>query len=317
VKPVVLLGEPLAGFIADDLGPLADSSRFRAEVVGAEINAASALARLGVPAVLIARTGTDELGEMVIRHAQREGIGTAHLRRVDLPTGLLIRSRRGFGAASVVYRRSGSAGSSLERADVRAAAGDIAGAGWLHVSGVTAALSDSCREAIDEALELARAASVPISLDLNYRARLWSPDAASATLASFAARADVTISGLAEGRVLTGAGTAAELVAALRSWGAHEVVVTCGPEGACHDADGVVVTRPARSVAAVADEVGAGDAFAAGFIAGRLRGLTPAGCLDWGAVVAAFCIGVIGDAHGLPTPTEVERILAGDAETIR
>ena len=102
MKPVVLMGEPLVGFIADDLGALADAGRFRAEVVGAEINTASGLARLGVPAALIARTGVDELGEMVMRHAMREGIDTRHLVQVDLPTGVLIRSRRGFGAASVL-----------------------------------------------------------------------------------------------------------------------------------------------------------------------------------------------------------------------
>jgi 2-dehydro-3-deoxygluconokinase len=317
VKPVVLLGEPLVGFIAEDLGPLADAARFRGEVVGAEINVASALARLDVPTVLIARTGTDELGDMVMRHAMREGIGAAHLRRVDLPTGLLIRSRRGFGPASVVYRRAGSAGGSLEPADVRAAAADIAGAAWLHVSGVTAALSEGCRAAVAEALELARASGVPSSLDLNYRARLWSPDVARDALAPLAAKASVTISGLAEGRVLTGAATPPELVDALRSWGAAEVVVTCGPAGAMHDHDGTVVTRPARAVAAVTDEVGAGDAFAAGLIAARLRGLDRAACLDWGAVVAAFCIGAVGDARGLPTTPEAERMLLGDAETIR
>jgi 2-dehydro-3-deoxygluconokinase len=317
MKPVVLLGEPLVGFIADDFGPLADAARFRGEVVGAEINVASALARLDVPTVLIARTGTDELGEMVLRHAMREGIGTAHLRRVDLPTGLLIRSRRGFGPASVVYRRTGSAGGSLEPADVEAAAGDIAAASWLHVSGVTAALSESCRAAVGKALELARASGVPASLDLNYRARLWSPDAARRALAPLAALAGMTISGLAEGRVLTGATTPEDLVDALRSWGAEEVVVTCGPAGALHDRDGVVVRRPARQIPAVADEVGAGDAFAAGLIAARLRGLDAAACLDWGAVVAAFCIGAVGDARGLPTSAEAERMLAGDTETIR
>jgi 2-dehydro-3-deoxygluconokinase len=318
VKPAVLMGEPMVGFIADDLGSLSDITRFRAEVVGAEINAAAALVRLGVPATLIARTGTDELGEMVVRHAMREGIATAHLRRVELPTGILIRSRRGFGASSVVYRRAGSAGGSLERADVEEAADAIAAAGWFHVTGITAALSDSSRQAVGAALDTAAASGVRSSLDINYRARLWSPEQASAALAPLVARADVTMVGDAEGRTLTGAATPPDLVAAMRGWGARDVVVKLGAAGAYHDGAGDVAQRPARSVSGVVDEVGAGDAFAAGFIAASMRGLDPGTALDWGAVVAAFCVGAIGDARGLPTLAEVERALAaGGDETVR
>jgi 2-dehydro-3-deoxygluconokinase len=314
----VLIGEPLVGFIADDLGALPDAARFRAEVVGAEINVAGALARLGVPAALIARTGTDDLGEMVLRHAMREGIDVAHLRRVDQPTGILVRSRRGFGATGVVYRRTGSASASTAPEDVEAARSLIAGASWFHVTGVTAALSDSCRAAIHAAIAIATAHGVPTSLDLNYRARLWTPAVAAATLGPIAAAVDLTFAGDAEGRTLTGATTATALVAALRGWGAREIVVKRGGAGAHLDRDGVVVERPARRVAGIVDEVGAGDAFCAGFIAARLDGRDDATALDWGAVVAAFCIGAVGDARGLPSRAELERALAdGGGETDR
>jgi 2-dehydro-3-deoxygluconokinase len=318
MKPVVLIGEPLVGFIADDTGPLCDATRFRGEVVGAEINAAAGLARLGVPTQLIARTGSDELGEIVVRHAMREGIGITHLTRVDLPTGILVRSRRGFGASSVVYRRAGSAASSLGVADIETASATIAGAAWFHVTGVTAALSDSCRAAIAQALTIAGQHGVPTSLDLNYRARLWSVADAAAALAPLVARATLTLAGDAEGRTLTGASTPRQLVAALRRWGANDVVVKRGGAGAYADNDGVVVERPARTVGPAVDEVGAGDAFAAGLIGARVRGLDTATALDWGAVVAAFCISAIGDARGLPSVDEVERALsAGGDETMR
>jgi sugar/nucleoside kinase (ribokinase family) len=142
-------------------------------------------------------------------------------------------------------------------------------------------------------------------------------DEACAALAPLVARADVTIAGHAEGRTLTGAASPAGLVSALRGWGAREVVVTRGAAGAYHDRGDDTVERPARPVAVIADEVGAGDAFAAGFIVARLRGLDPGACLEWGAAVAAFSVGAIGDARGLPDASEVERLLAGDDETIR
>ena len=315
---VVVMGEPMVGLIADDLGALADSTGFRAEVVGTEINTACGLARLGVPTVVIARTGTDELGEMVLRHALREGIDARFIRRVDQPPGGLIRSRRAFGATSVVYRRAGSAASTLDRTDVRAAAETIAGSAWFHVTGVTAALSDSCRAAIDEAFAIAAASGVTTSFDLNYRSRLWSPDAAVAAIRPLVARADVTLTGDSEGRTLTGASTPEDLVAALRSWGAREVVIKRGDRGAYLDRAGVVTERPARVVAGVVDDVGAGDAFAAGLIAARVLGHDDGTALEWGNTVAAFCVSTIGDARGLPSLPELERALRADGdETVR
>lgn len=312
------MGEPLVGFIAEELGPLHDCDRFRADVVGAEINLATGLVRLGVPTALIARTGTDELGELVLRHVRREGIDARHVTRVDHPTGILLRSRRAYGASSVLYRREGSASSTTCPEDVLAAAETIAGAAWFHVSGVTAALSDSCRAAIATALRIAREAGATTSLDLNYRARLWSPEDAAAGLAPLVAAVDVTLAGAPEGEALTGAATPAELVARLRAWGAREVVVKRGAAGAYLDRGGAVVERPARAVDVVVDEVGAGDAFAAGFIAARLRGAGDAEALDWAATVAAFSLSAVGDGRGLPTAEDVERALATDtAETIR
>ena len=104
-----------------------------------------------------------------------------------------------------------------------------------------------------------------------------------------------------------------ELVAALRERGAREVLVKRGRAGALLvHADGRADCA-ALDVPGVVDEVGAGDAFAAGFIAGRLLRRADPDALAFGACVAAFAVASVGDIRGLPTRAEVEHALRAGA----
>ena len=98
------------------------------------------------------------------------GCATTPMRRRARWRATAARCRR----AEVVYLRRGSAASRLAPADVEAAGEAIAGARWLHLTGITPALSPSCRAAVRSALQFARAGGVRVSLDVNLRRRLWS-----------------------------------------------------------------------------------------------------------------------------------------------
>ena len=310
---VVLMGEPLVCLVADRTGPLVEAERMLVEVGGAELNAAVALVRLGLTAAVVARTGQDDLGEIIVRRARAEGVDVAHVRRDPRPTGLLIRDRRGFGASTVLYRRAGGAGSALDPGDVEDARATIAAAAWFHTTGITAALSASSFAAVEAGLGVARAAGATTSLDVNYRSKLWSPEEAWSGIARLLPLVDVAMVGADEGRLLSGAADVEALVAALRERGAREVLVKRGPAGALLvHADGRAECA-ALDVPGALDEVGAGDAFAAGFVAGRLLGRSDADALAYGACVAAFAVASVGDIRGLPTRPEVEHALRAGA----
>ncbi|MFL5757029.1 MAG: sugar kinase, partial [Chloroflexota bacterium] len=270
------------------------------------------LARLGRRVAYIGRVGADGFGLAILRRLRAEEVDVAGLvTDEDARSGLLVRERRTLGPSEVVYHRAGSAGSRLNPRDVRRCEDVIRRARWLHVTGITPALSDSASDAVREAVAIAAEAAVPVSLDINYRSRLWSADAARLRLAPLLARADVVFGDLAELAVAAGSPPAAA-VATILAAGAKVVVVKEGSHGASHHApDRPVSSAPAVSVDRVVDPIGAGDAFCAGYLAATLDGAGPATALAWGCACGAAAIAAEGDMEGLPTLVELERLLAG------
>jgi 2-dehydro-3-deoxygluconokinase len=236
-------------------------------------------------------------------------------------TGLMVRERRVLGPSEVLYHRAGSAGSALEPSDIDAVGGAFAGAQWLHLTGITSALSESAHRAVLRAIELARAAGVRISFDVNLRRRLWSDDEAAARLHGIATGADLVFGDADELAVVAGVAPSAdglEAARALRSQGSRSVIVKRGPAGATLVGEGEPVDAEALDVARVVDPVGAGDAFCAGYLAALLDGFDPATALRWGNGCAAAAVSVEGDLTGLPTRTELDHLIGGTAaDTIR
>ena len=317
---VVTLGEVLAAFVATDPGPLAEAATFQRHVAGAESNTAIGLARLGRAVTMIGRVGGDGLGTAALRRLRAEGVDVRFMTTDPAaPTGILVRERRALGPSEVTYQRSASAGSRLGAADVDAAAALIAEAGWLHVTGITPALSPTARAAVVRALEHARAARVTISLDLNLRRKLWSDAEAAPVLRTLAADVDVVMGSLDEVQVLTGStGGPPDLARAVFAIGPSILVLKLGSDGAiAFERDRGEVRRPARAVPVVVDVVGAGDAFAAGFIAARLDGASLERTLDVANACGAAVVAALGDVTGAPTMPELERLLASDGDDIR
>jgi 2-dehydro-3-deoxygluconokinase len=234
----------------------------------------------------------------------------------------------------VLYYRRDSAGSRISGTDVQAAAdrGTLGGARWMHLTGITPALSASALDAVETALNLARDAGLTVSFDVNLRRKLWSDDEARRVLAPLAAQAHVVLGSIDElallGEVELGAGmhddTAVIAVAeAILRLGPAIAVVKRGSGGALElrrdDRAHVSTARHGGyPVAHPLDPVGAGDAFVAGYIAATLEGLAPERALALGNACGAAVAASVGDLHGLPTRDEAERIMAtGGPDALR
>jgi 2-dehydro-3-deoxygluconokinase len=310
---VVTLGEVLVALVADEGRPLSAPGTFTPFVAGAEANVAMGLARLGRQVAFVGRVGDDGLGQMIRRGLRSEGVDVRWLSDDrDAPTGALARDRRSFPPPEVVYLRRGSAASRLEPADVNAAGEVIAGARWLHLTGITPALSPSCRSAVNSALQFARAGGVRVSLDVNLRRRLWSEQEAAPVLRELAERCDLVIAGEDEATLLCGSPEAAALA---ERFGV-EVVVKLGARGAVGSRGGELAQDAGIAVAAV-DVVGAGDAFTAGYLDALLDGADLGECLRRANACGAVAVSAVGDATGLPTRAELERVLAGGGDVVR
>lgn len=322
---VVTLGECLASLVATTPGPLAEATTFERHDAGAEANVAVGLARLGHAVAYVGRVGADGFGTAIIRRLRGEGVGVTHLAiDPDTRTGVLFRERRTVGAAEVVYHRAGSAGSRLAPDDIDQAvdAGVFEGARWLHLTGITPALSDTARAATLRARDVARDAGLTVSLDVNLRRRLWSDEVAGATLRDLAAGVDVVLGSTDELAVIADLdpdADPAELAATVATLGRATVVAKLGPAGALGIESGATpVLVPAIAVPVVVDPVGAGDAFCAGFIAGRLDGVDLETALRMGNACGALAVAAVGDQAGVPDRTELGRLLAGGgADTLR
>jgi len=319
---VIAIGEPLVALLADGSAPLADVESFSRHVAGAEANVAVGLARLGRRALFVGRVGDDGFGRTITRGLRGEGVDVSGV-VVDAArrTGLLVRERRALGPSEVLYYRQGSAGSALGPPDVDAVAAAFDGARWLHLTGITPALSDGAHGAVLRAIELARANDVRISFDVNLRRRLWSDEAAAACLHPIAVGADVVFGDADELAVVARVVASAdglEAARTLQAGGSGSVVVKRGAAGATLIGQGMPVAAAAVTVARVVDPVGAGDAFCAGYLAALLEGLDAAAALRWGNACAAAALSAEGDLVGLPTRLELERLIAETGtDTIR
>ena len=291
-------------FIAEQPGPMREATTFRRHAAGAEMNVAVGVCRLGRTAGWIGRVGDDELGASILYRLRGEGVDVSRA-QVDAgaPTGVLIRERRDVGPLEVLYYRRGSAASRMTTADLDA---DYLGsAGVLHLTGITPALSDSCRETVFAAAEIARTARVPIALDPNMRRKLWSEHEAKAVLCDLVSRSDVVLPGLDEAEMLTGESDPEKAARGLQTLGPRRVVVKLGQRGALAVEDDAAVHVPAAPIARVVDPVGAGDAFAAGYHAAQARGLSFVECVRVATRSGSLACTVPGDLEGLPRWEEV------------
>lgn len=286
---VLTLGETMALLDPVEDGELALGDLLRLRIAGAESNFAIGLARLGIAVRWVSRIGRDRFGDLVLDTLSDEGVDVCFVRREDARTGLFLKWRTG-GTSRVAYYRAGSAASRLAPGDVPDEALD--GVRLVHLTGITMALSESACALVLDVARRAKERGATIIFDPNFRPAL--PDtveAAAERQRALLPHVDWYLCGEAEARSL---------------WGDEEIpvrtVVRLGARGAI--VDGELVPPP--RVTGVVDEIGAGDAFAAGFAYGLLNGWAPTESVRAGHVLAARALAGTGDWEEAPRLADVE-----------
>lgn len=305
---VVTIGESMLLAVPPAPGRLRHAPSALLKMAGAESNVAIGLARLGIRSAWAGLLGDDEPGRLVLDRIRAEGVDTTGARFVSgLPTGLLLREEVA-GQVRVYYYRRGSAASTMAPGSVDV--GLLDGASHLHLTGVTPALSGECADFVLWAASEARDRGVRVSFDVNYRSRLWEPAAARAVVERLLPYVDLLFVSSEEADALWGWTDEDTGVGRLASAGPDEVVLKRGSHGSSAWTEGERVDAEPFAVREV-DPIGAGDAFAAGYLAAALDAATPYDRLRQANAMGALSVASLGDYEGLPSASELADFLDG------
>jgi ribokinase len=281
---VVVLGDVMVDVVARLSGPVAPGSDSPARVAfqggGQAANTAAWLAVAGARVALVSRVGADAAGRDAVDELGALGVEMRLAVDSERPTGTCVVLVAPDGERTMFPDAGANGG--LAAADLP---DDLFEAGdHLHVAGY-ALLRDGSRGAALSAMERAGAAGMTVSVDPS-----------SASLLSGGLRrlgkGDLVVPNELEARALTGVSDPAAAAGVLAE-SFPEVVVTLGEDGALWS-DGSELLRVAAPAANVVDTTGAGDAFAAGLLAARVRGAAPEEALEAGCALAARAVTVTG-----------------------
>ncbi|MEZ0072310.1 sugar kinase [Planotetraspora sp. GP83] len=307
---VVIMGEPLVEFSAAAALDVADV--FDLSFSGDALNASVAAAATGARVALVTRVGADEFGERLIRFAAARGVQTGWMARGEGSTGAYAVGADPSGQRAFAYMRAGSAASRMGPADVDRS--PVSEAGVVLLSGITAALSESCAQAVRHA---AKAATGKVVYDPNFRSRLTTPEAARAVLEAVAPHAALLVPSCpGDSGPLFGTDDPEQVIRACLDLGARAVAVTRGPEGVLL-ATGDSTPQPVPAIPAkdIVDQTGAGDAFA-GTLAGWLaRDGDLLQAVQAGTAAASISLQGRGGTGRVATPAEICALLGVNGPT--
>ena len=312
---VVTIGETMVAFIPHEHTYLRYAQQFGKVVAGAESNVAVGLAKLGHKSGWLSKLGDDEFGQFILRELQGEGVDVSHVLISETnPTGIMFKQFSTDKESSVYYYRNNSAASTFTPSELDESY--IKQAKMLLVSGITPALSESCRATIFKALELAKEHGVLVCFDPNIRRKLWSETKAKAVLEPLLSFCDIVMLGEDEAQLLIGEREPKKIVEELRNRGVRWIGVKMGSKGAyvadVHD-ECFIDVYPVK----VVDSIGAGDAFNAGFLSGLLEGHPIETCGKMGSMMGALAVSSYGDVEGLPNRKTFDRLFSNTQETKR
>jgi 2-dehydro-3-deoxygluconokinase len=296
---VITLGETMYRLTPPDFQRVAQATQFNIEIGGSESNTAVGLAQLGMKVAWLSRLTDNALGRRITQTLQGYAVDTSHVVWTDADRVGLYFMEEGQPPrpTQVTYDRAGSAISRMTVADLPQSLFTAGQARLLHLTGITAALSNSAHQVVYQAMLWAKAAGWKISFDINYRAKLWSPEAAAQGCEALAQLADVILLPLRDAQTLYHAPADPTLALAhLRErWPNAQLILTLGAEGAMAlDHDGRRSEQAAYPATPVG-RIGGGDAFTAGFLYGLLTHNDLQTALQWGVAAAAIKYTLPGD----------------------
>lgn len=300
---VLCFGETLGMFVPTVTTGQAES-KFQLTAAGAESNVATYLSRLGHKTRWASRVGDDYIGRFIIDTLRGEGVG---LDLVDVDpkaqTGLALKELGQMdNQTKVRYYRKGSAASNLDSVDhVKLMAHEPTN---VHLSGITVALSDSSRAFMDRFVPYA-AEKAQVSFDVNLRPQLWNVEPGPVLL-DYISQCHLVFVGLDEAKALWGLSTPEAVYKRLPS--VDILVVKEGPRGAVVFSDVEKVFVGSLDLSVV-EPVGAGDAFAAGFIHGQIAGESLRDSARLGTILASASLSSNKDVGQMPTRQYIQHAL--------
>ena len=290
---------------------------FVASYAGSEATVAVDLCALGVNAEFVTRVPAHEIGEAALGALRRYGVSVAHCTRGGERLGIYFlekgASQRG---GKVIYDRAGSAIATAPRDDFNWRE-ILSGADWFHISGITPALSPTLFDACLDAVSVAKELGVTVSMDLNYRAKLWSYEQAREAYRALLPYVDYCKDPLDYGDGEADPATLASRM--IQDFSLRAVAITNRHVKSASDhtwsatvytADGAFSSR--EYALHVVDRVGGGDSFVAGWIYALLHGMPADEAVELATAASAIKHSIEGD-YNLTTPDEVRALLAGGA----
>jgi len=319
---IVTFGEAMVRMSPPDFKRLEQTTTLDLHIGGAELNVAVGTSRLGLKCAWASKLPENPLGRMIANKARELGVDVSQvIWQNEGRAGLYFLE---FGAtprpSSVLYDRANSSFSTIEPGEVDWQ-NVLKDTKCLHLTGITPAVSESAAEAAMEAIKAAKACGCKVSLDLNYRAKLWRPQEASKTLSAMMEYVDILITTRGDTRTILGIEAEADeaLAAILLKRYPIEVVAVSYREGdtvwrclwsALARAGNKTFSTRTYAIDIV-DQVGRGDSFAAGFLYGYISEGDVQKGLDYGVALAALKHSFPGDFNWC-TKEEVDALLAGN-----
>ena len=312
---LVTFGESMLRLAAPDGDRLQTAEHLGLHVGGAESNVAAAGAHLGADSAWLSKLPDSPLGRRVAADVRSHGVDPAIAWSEDGRVGTYYLEDGGEPrGTNVVYDREGAAVRTATANEL--AVECVREADTFYVSGITPALSGTLAETTADLLAAARDAGTTTVLDVNYRAKLWSPEQARETLSKLLSGVDVLVVARRDAETLFDlTGDPTKVATEFRKEFGHEtVVVTRGEHGATALHEGSVheqVSFPTDTH----DAVGTGDAFVGAFLARRLQDGSVPEALEWAAATAALKRTIAGDV-AVVTPAEVRSVIDADGDGI-
>jgi 2-dehydro-3-deoxygluconokinase len=301
---VVALGEAMVEF---NQIPQGDGRMYLQGFGGDTSNTTIAAARQGARCAYVSQVGNDALGGMCLALWKTEGVDISAVRvRDDAPTGVYFVNHDVDGH-HFSYLRKGSAASSMCPHDL--SPGLITHTKYLHVTGISQAISASASQTVSAAIAMARAAGAKVSYDPNLRFALWSLEDARSTVIETIALTDEFLPGQEELAKVSGLQAPQDLIAWAHGHGAKVVVLKMGAQGALAS-DGSSMQKIAAFPVKAVDATGAGDCFNGAYLARRARGEDVFASAHWAVASAALSTQGYGAVAPLPTEARVAEFMA-------
>jgi 2-dehydro-3-deoxygluconokinase len=307
---IVALGEAMVEFNQTKNQPVDALPMYLQGFGGDTSNAAIAAARAGARVAYLSRLGTDRWGDRLMDLWQRENVDTtAVVRDAQAPTGMYFVSHDAQGH-HFSYARAGSAASRMQVQDVAQHWGEaIAQSQWLHLSGISLAISASACDAAFAAMRHARTAGTQVALDSNLRLSLWPLDRAQACMRHAVSLCDLFLPSMEDMTALTGLTQAQDIIGWSHAQGAAQVVLKLGADGALASDGHQQRLVPGHAVQAV-DATGAGDCFAGNLLARLSCGQSLWDATAYANVAASLSVQGYGAVAPLPQREAVLKVLS-------